>query len=76
MTIAPERLARLSDVLLLGGATSLFLTSVVTQLAGEMAARAVFASLIVGLVAGIWLRLRIWERDERVSRPGSAAQPQ
>ncbi len=76
MTIASERLARLADVLLLGGATGLVLTFLIARLIGEVAARALFDSLVAGLLAGIWLRLRIWERDEHASRRGSGPQPQ
>ena len=63
--MTPRLLARLSDVLLLGGAASLFLTFLVGQVAGEAAAQIVFTVLVVGLVAGVWLRLRLWEGAEQ-----------
>ena len=65
MHITPHLLARLSDVLIVAGASSLFLTFLVGNAAGEQAARVVFAALLAVLVAGVWLRLLLWERTER-----------
>ena len=64
MTVTPRLLARLSDGLLLGGASSLFLTFLVSQVASESTAQIVFALLVVGLVAGVWIRLRLWDREQ------------
>lgn len=63
MYLTTQSLARLSDTLIIAGASSLFLTFLVGHIAGERTVRIVFAALVSILLMGVWLRLWLWERS-------------
>ena len=61
MSFSLRTIGRVGYVLVLGGASSLFITLAVLWAGGESLAQLVFSTLVVGMLPGLWLQLRQWE---------------